>query len=173
MRAMRGGFAVLGILMALYATGCCTRYVYYPDYAGRDSPLVDERYLQFDTGRMNRLEFLQAVVENLDQPFYVWSLDARLLLANKAWAEEMGINRKKALGKSMTELFGPKAVDELLVLNRQVLQTGKRARGVERFQMPDGERAYETLKWPVLNKQERIVGVAGISLRQESPAPQP
>jgi len=168
MLGTRGCLVVAAVTALLWGgPGCCTRYVYYPDFAGRDSPLVNDRLLQFDTGRMNRLEFLQAVVENLDQPFYVWSLDARLLLANRAWADDTGIGRKDALGKSMTDLFGPKAVDELLVMNRQVIQTGQRARGTERLEVKGAEHVYETLKWPVLNEQGRMVGVAGISLRQD------
>lgn len=154
-------FAIAGILLS---AGCCTKYVYGPDYGAGYTHLTDNRVLFFDVERMSRLEFLEQIMDSADFPFYVWSVDARLLLANKAWEDVTGINRKKAIGKSMVELFPPPMVDDMLLLNREVIATWRSVRGRECYFVRPGEMAeLDTVKWPVFNKDGRAIGVGGVT----------
>jgi PAS domain-containing protein len=162
MRCLNRFLTAFCVLSLLVAAGCCTRYVYGPDYTAGFTDMTDNQALLFDVDRMSRLEFLERTIESMHFPFYVWSVDARLLLANKAWEECMCINRKKAIGAPIVELFPPQVVDEILFLNREALSTGTTVQGAERICLPRETWEFLAVKWPVFDKHGRIIGVGGI-----------
>ncbi|HEX2867848.1 MAG TPA: PAS domain-containing sensor histidine kinase [Ignavibacteriales bacterium] len=98
-------------------------------------------------------------------PSYIFYKDEkdRYVNVNKALAEASGIPRAKWIGKTSAELFPGYSADFLL-LDREVLQTGKALRNIEQlFHAPEGIKWLQTDKIPHFDEKGRVKGVVSIS----------
>lgn len=133
----------------------------------KDSLIFADNILSFDLGAETKDEFLQTVIEALDVPFYVWSVDGALIMANKACAEETGIKRQEALGRPGKDIYPPKMNERWLEVNQQVIDKGTSVQEEEFVDNPEGRQVYVSLKFPIKDESGRIVAVGGVSFKKK------
>lgn len=86
------------------------------------------------------------------------------VLANRRWAEVVGLNRDAALGHADAELFEPDQAAQFRLHDADVLTSGEAFNGSEHARAPDGRIVtYATSKFPLRDASGRIWGVGGIA----------
>jgi len=131
-------------------------------------PLIVSPFDGSKLGSAGEFEFLQKVVDALPAPFYVWSTDGVLLLANQGWEEDTGIKRPDALGKLCTELFPKDMAQRFLEVNKEVVETKRAVETDEFVTKKDGRHQYLTVKFPIRDAKGRIVAVGGVSFKKKA-----
>ena len=119
-------------------------------------------------GLSTECDFLNAVVESVTEPFYVWSVGGLLLMANRGWETATGVRRETALGKSCSVIFPTDMARRFLEVNRLVIEQGRPVQEEEFVDKPEGRILYLTLKFPIRDKSGRIVAVGGVSLSKKA-----
>lgn len=128
--------------------------------------LVAEDLGRFGLGFGNPGEFVEGVIEAIPVPFYVWSVDGVLLLANRGWEEATGIQRHLALGRSCSTIFPVEMAHRFLEVNRRVIEEGEAVHAEEFVEKPEGRHIYSTVKFPIRDHSGRIVAVGGVSFEK-------
>lgn len=132
------------------------------------SPLVSPQLHALALGLSTECAFLNAVIESLPEPCYVWSVGGLLLMANQGWETATGVQRATALGKSCSAIFPTEMAKRFLEVNRLVIEHGRPVQEEEFVDKPRGRILYLTLKFPIRDKSGRIVAVGGVSLNKKA-----
>jgi PAS domain S-box-containing protein len=132
------------------------------------SPLVTPQLHALALGLSTECDFLNAVVESVTEPFYVWSVGGLLLMANRGWETATGVRRETALGKSCSAIFPTDMARRFLEVNRLVIEQGRPVQEEEFVDKAEGRIVYLTLKFPIRDKSGRIVAVGGVSLSKKA-----
>lgn len=109
--------------------------------------------------------FIQALFDNLQDQLYYKDSQSRILGGNMAWCKSLNVQSVDALvGKTDLELFPGPLGRELYDAEQGLLQSGEVARKREEHVLENGEIRYvESIKCRMLNEQQEVIGLAGIS----------
>jgi PAS domain S-box-containing protein len=106
----------------------------------------------------------RAILNTIPDPVWLKDLEGRFLAVNEAWCRFAGLSEREALGKTVRELFPPKAAERIEKEDRQVIRTGKTFRSEESLPSADGRLIwFETMKMPFHGDCGAVVGTAGIA----------
>ena len=120
-----------------------------------------------DVTRLNRAEqalrdsqaLYSSLVENLPMCVMRKDLDGRLTFANQAFCRLLGQPAEDVLGRTDHELYPQELADKYRNDDLKVIQTREPFDGVERHKQ-DGRRMYvHTMKTPLFDSKDRILGV--------------
>lgn len=108
----------------------------------------------------------QAVLDALPACVYHKDCENRVLWANQAMADLVGVPRDQMIGRSGTELFPPEVARHFWEDDLEVIRTDRpKADILEMVRNPDGSaRWYATRKIPWHDAEGKVVGVLGCSL---------
>ena len=107
---------------------------------------------------------LHPTLDALSTFIYVKDRDLRVVSANLAFCQALGVTRDDLIGKSTAPLLGDGGPESDRI-DRQVLSTGIPCLGfVESFPGTQGRRWVITDKAPVSNSDGTIVGLIGTSI---------
>ncbi len=116
-----------------------------------------------EQGRHEAERRLSDIVNNTTAVIYAKDIDGRYLMVNKQYFQRFNITQEQAAGKTDFDLF-PHAMAEAFRRNdRAVTSSGKVLEIEEVAPHADGEHTYISVKFPLRDHKERIIGVAGIS----------
>jgi len=106
---------------------------------------------------------LQMLMDRAPVPMYIKDRERRYMLANRVAHELAGLEPYRLIGLSDSDFMSPAA--ELLVAetDRLVLEEGGTFESEETLQIGGEEVTFDTVKFPFVDHDSRIVGVAGIS----------
>ncbi|MEI6412755.1 MAG: ATP-binding protein, partial [Pseudomonadota bacterium] len=114
--------------------------------------LVQEQKLLLDT-----------ILNNVDSYVYMKDYERRYLYVNEKTATLFGVPREYVIGKFDADIMPKEDADRFGMMDRQVLDTGKRVCGEEMFLDSGGsERHYWSIKIP-LEKDGKVSSFVGIS----------
>src|SRR5215213_2326406 len=109
-------------------------------------------------------EFLGGILDNAPLPIYGVSEEGRIRLANRFFADFVGMPQEKVIGSLLEDVFTEEEARQFRENNRRVIETGSPLIEEEWAEAADGRRYFQTIKFPLRNPNMRIVAIGGISL---------
>ncbi|MFC1564005.1 PAS domain S-box protein [candidate division KSB1 bacterium] len=106
---------------------------------------------------------LKALLDNITDEAWLKDKKSKYILTNKAFSHFSGINQKEIKGKTDYEIYPKKKAKEFRNEDKQVIDTGKTLRFEYSYRDGDSFSAYETIKNPIYDENNNILGTVGIS----------
>ena len=103
---------------------------------------------------------LRAVVDHAPALIFLKSLDHRFILANRAISRLFGMQFE---GRYDYELFPKDEVEALHIWDKKIMDTGEAEVFEEALHSPEGPRQFLSVKFPLRDDSNNIVGVGGIA----------
>jgi PAS domain S-box-containing protein len=107
---------------------------------------------------------LEAIGSSSPSPIYVKDRHSRLLYANPALLNVLGLTPSQAIGRTGAELVGAEAAEIYEANDQRVIATGALVVADEILEQDGRTRIFRSTKAPVLGPSGEVEGVAGISL---------
>ncbi len=115
----------------------------------------------------NRLKenenFLAGVIENNGAIIYVKDYEGKYKLVNKKWEEVTGLKREEIIGKKDVELFKNGVGERFHEMDLLVINSGNVQEKEEELTTDLGLRYFLSIKFPIRNGDNNIIGVCGLS----------
>src|ERR671920_748202 len=109
-------------------------------------------------------EFLGGILDNAPLPIYGVSEEGRIRLANRFFADFVGIPQEKVIGSLLEDVFTADEARQFRENNRRVIETETPLIEEEWAEAPDGRHYFQTIKFPLRDPDRRTVAIGGISL---------
>src|SRR5215204_5067775 len=109
-------------------------------------------------------EFLGGILDNAPLPIYGVSEEGRIRLANRFFADFVGMPQEKVIGSLLEDVFTEEEARQFRENNQRVVETETPLIEEEWAEAPDGRRYFQTIKFPLRDVDMRIVAIGGISL---------
>src|ERR671911_2296939 len=109
-------------------------------------------------------EFLGGILDNAPLPIYGVSEEGRIRLANRFFANFVGMPQEKVIGSLLEDVFTEEEARQFRENNRRVIETETPSIEEEWAEAPDGRRYFQTIKFPLRDPDRRTVAIGGISL---------
>jgi PAS domain S-box-containing protein len=107
---------------------------------------------------------LEAVVEQMEEFFYVKDLEGRYLVVNSGGASHLGLSPRDVVGKVDVELFPPEVARRIVEVDRRIMAEGVSLTYEEVATTAGVTRTYRSTKWPYRDERGSIVGLIGVAL---------
>ena len=112
----------------------------------------------------NNEEFLNNLLENAPVSIYVIAADGTILLVNKHWEVDTGMQKKQVIGRSIEQIFSAETAHLFAVDNQNVLESGVTLIKEEEAEAPVEVHQFYTVKYPLHNVDGHLNAVGGISI---------
>jgi PAS domain S-box-containing protein len=109
-------------------------------------------------------EFLEGILDNAPLPIYGVSEEGQIRLANRFFADFVGMPQEKVIGSLLEDVFTADEARQFLENNRRVIETETPLIEEEWAETPDGRHYFQTIKFPLRDPDRRTVAIGGISL---------
>src|SRR5215208_2624389 len=109
-------------------------------------------------------EFLGGILDNAPLPIYGVSEEGRIRLANRFFADFVGMPQEKVIGSLLEDVFTAEEARQFRENNRRVIETETPLIEEEWAQASDGRHYFQTIKFPLRDPDRRTVAIGGISL---------
>ena len=109
-------------------------------------------------------EFLEGILENAPLPIYGVSEEGQIRLANRFFADFVGMPQEKVIGSLLEEVFTADEARQFRENNRRVIEAETPLIEEEWARAPEGRRYFQTIKFPLRDPDRRTVAIGGISL---------
>ncbi|MDS4022730.1 MAG: PAS domain-containing protein, partial [Candidatus Competibacter sp.] len=160
-RAKAAG-AVLGIgLAGLLALGVVGIGVLL--WRQHDNLAAARREGALQAEKLRALRLLDAIANGSSDAIYARDMAGRCLLLNKAAAAMLGQPADAVLGRDDTAFLPPEQAERVRAMDRQVMAEGRLLNLEENLSLPDGARAFLTVKGPLRDADGTVFGMFGIS----------
>ena len=124
------------------------------------SASLNERQAQED--KMMNQHLFRSVVDSSPDAIFAKDLEGRYILANREWLRIVGKSVDEALLHTDAEVFA-QAAEAIVANDRRVIADNRVAQFEEFVATVDGERTYLSIKGPLRDQDEKIIGTFGIS----------
>jgi len=105
---------------------------------------------------------IQAILDNAPLMIYVKDLEGRYLLVNKQCREIFGLTDDMVIGKTVFDVQNKKSsAERYFEADKQVIETRKPIELEDVLHLPDGDRHILTIKFPLFDKDNQLLGVSG------------
>ena len=104
----------------------------------------------------------RAVVDNSPTKIHIKDAEGRYTLVNPLAEKLFGFTDEEARGKTSYDIFPKEVADAFTAHDRAVVESRETVEEVEHFTLEDGEHTYLTVKFPILDGQGGVAGVAAI-----------
>lgn len=105
---------------------------------------------------------IQAILDNAPVMIYVKDLQGRYLLANRQCREVFGLTDDMIIGKTVFDVqTNQVAAKRYHEADQEVLEALKSVELEDVVQLPDGEHHLLTIKFPLFDKDNKLLGVSG------------
>jgi diguanylate cyclase (GGDEF)-like protein/PAS domain S-box-containing protein len=107
----------------------------------------------------------RAVIDQVPDHLFAKNRDGSIVLANRAITRDLGVNYHDLVGRTDFDLHSPEVAARFVADDQKVLASGESLLDIEEFVVgADGEKKWlSTSKVPLLDEQDQIIGVLGIS----------
>ncbi len=105
---------------------------------------------------------LKSIMDNSPSPIYLKDTDGRYLLVNRSFEARARTTSAQIEGKTAHDLLDQSVADRATADDRTVLETGRLIERERVLPSPDGQRAFVSVKFPVVDKTGDVVGIGGI-----------
>jgi PAS domain S-box-containing protein len=105
---------------------------------------------------------LQSILDNATSFIYIKDLEGRYVVVNKQFKEAFNVDEESVLGKFPADFMEPSLAKRVTEKCNEVKKTGKDIEIEEIIEMKNGNRHFLITKFPLLDSQNNIYGLAGI-----------
>lgn len=127
---------------------------------------------QRQAAKIKDLSLLSAIANASRDAIYAKDREGRYILFNPAGSHAVGKTQDEVLGKDDRALFPAETAASMMKLDQEVIQQRKLITAEEALVTAEGPRFFLTIKGPLLDENDEIIGCFGISRditeRQES-----
>ena len=123
---------------------------------------VTDRYESARALGENRAR-LRAIVENAPASITLKDREGRYVFVNAAFERIFGIPRDRALGKTASDLFGPRSGTVISAHNNEVMRTGRAAQYIEPNDENDPTSLVVSIKFPVFDADGEVELIGSIA----------
>jgi PAS domain S-box-containing protein len=109
-------------------------------------------------------EFLMGILDNAPLPIYGVSEEGRIRLANRFFADFVGMPQEKVIGSLLEDVFTADEARQFRENNRRVIETETPLIEEEWAEASDGRHYFETIKFPLRDPDMKTVAIGGISI---------
>lgn len=107
---------------------------------------------------------MQEIVDHSPSLIYAKSLSGHYLMINRRYEELFGLKADEVVGKSDLDLMGdPDSNRRLRKNDLLVVERGEPVQMDEILRLPDGDRAYVSVKFPLRDLDGKIYAIGGVS----------
>lgn len=118
--------------------------------------------MSIPAGRHRQLE--HALLDNIPDMAWLKDRDSRYLAVSATYLDVLGVSEADVIGRRPEEIWPADIAEIYLRTDHAVLRSGKRRRYEEARRGPDGTlRWYDTIKSPIRDDGNHIIGTVGIS----------
>jgi two-component system cell cycle sensor histidine kinase/response regulator CckA len=103
----------------------------------------------------------RTLVENIPQKVFIKNRESRFVSINQNLAQDLGIRPEEALGKVDYDFFPRELADKYRADDQRIMETGRTENIEERYIQEGQEVWVNTIKTPVKDENDNIVGVLG------------
>lgn len=114
--------------------------------------------------RLNLEERFQTIIDMAPIPIYAKDISHRYVVANAKADELAGLKRGRLVGRADAAIMSPGAAEATSGVDGRVLDEGSIYDAEESMQIGGMERAFHTVKFPLVDAQGQITAVCGISI---------
>jgi PAS domain S-box-containing protein len=107
--------------------------------------------------------FLSELIENSGAVIYAKDCEGRYELVNRKWEEATGLKRESSIGKTDEELLPGPTGREFRKNDLQTMEFGRVTETEEIIEDETGKRWFLSIKIPMLDKNNAVRGICGIS----------
>src|SRR5215216_2537086 len=107
---------------------------------------------------------IEGILDNAPLPIYGVSEEGRIRLANRFFADFVGMPQEKVIGSLLEDVFTADEARQFRENNRRVIETETLLIEEEWAETPDGRHYFQTIKFPLRDPDRRTVAIGGISL---------
>jgi putative two-component system response regulator len=113
----------------------------------------------------NLEERFQTIIDMVPIPIYVKDASQRYVVANAEADELTGLERGELVGRTDEMILSPAgAVESASGADRQIFEDGSSYDAEETMLIGDVERTYKTVKFPLVDEEQEVVAVCGVSI---------
>jgi PAS domain S-box-containing protein len=107
-----------------------------------------------------------SLIEHLPVHVYRKDQEGRFVFANSHFCEFNGLKEDQIIGKTIADIFSNQSLCERhLKQDQMIFETGESIEREEEYAAPDGKIRYlQTIKSPVFDAGDKVIGTQGISL---------
>jgi PAS domain S-box-containing protein len=109
-------------------------------------------------------EFLGGILDNAPLPIYGVSEEGQIRLANRFFADFVGMPQENVIGSLLEDVFTADEARQFRENNRRVIEKETPLIEEEWADAPDGRHYFQTIKFPLRDPDRRTVAIGGISL---------
>src|ERR671910_999197 len=109
-------------------------------------------------------EFLGGILDNAPLPIYGVSEEGQIRLANRFFADFVGMPQEKVIGSLLEDVFTADEARQFRENNRRVIETETPLIEEEWAEAPDWRHHFQTIKFPLRDPNMRTFAIGGISL---------
>jgi|GEM_PF-4735316 len=163
-----------GFLYQPASAECGAQILLYLNTQSHESVLNPEEEPSLSENKDSRLEQLQetlaqkasqlnAILANSSAIIYIKDVSGRYLEASAHYGKVLDKSVNDIIGKTDFELFPKEIADPFVKNDKMVIQTGRNLKVEEIGPGPDGIHHYISVKFPIYNTHDDIIGIGGIS----------
>lgn len=115
------------------------------------------------TLRQNLTEQRQKIIDMAPMPIYVKDTSYRYILANLAADALAGLEARQLVGLDDEAIMSPEGLEQTRAIDREMFERGTAYDAEETLTIGGVERAYKTVKFPLLGEDGKVTAVCGIS----------
>jgi PAS domain S-box-containing protein len=104
-------------------------------------------------------ERFQGILDHSTTLISVKDLDGRYLVVNRAWQEATRLTIDRVIGRTAAEMLPPESAARIGAADEEVARTGR----VVEFEDQRGERTWLTIKFPIMDEDERPTAIAAMA----------
>lgn len=127
-----------------------------------EQELVRQKLQKIEAEQKEYQYRIQAILDNAPLIIYVKDLAGRYLLINRQFREIFGVTDEMVIGKTVADIEEKKtSIEKYTAADRQVIETHKPVELEDVLQLPDGDHHLLTIKFPLFDKNNQLLGVSG------------
>ena len=136
------------------------------DHPQTSHPIMTDivEHKQTDKALRSNEEFLSNLLDNAPISIYVTAADGSIILVNKHWKVDTGMQDEQVIGRPIKQIFSAKTARMFAADNKKVLESGVILIKEEEAESPVEQHQFYTVKFPLHNSQGQPEAVAGISM---------
>lgn len=106
---------------------------------------------------------LRSILENMGNAVYLKDLNERYLYGNRRFLEFLKLGEKDVYGKTIFEIYPNGMARTIREHDRAVIESGHALEFEERFPLPEGERVFLTIRFPLKDTRGEPYAICGVS----------
>lgn len=124
---------------------------------------MEEVVRKYEVALVQNRERLQSILDNATSLIYIKDLEGRYLLVNKQFKEVLNMTESEIIGKTDFDFADPEQAQRFKETDDKVIETIKPVELEEIIEVGNGKHSLLITKFPLLDAQNKIYGISGIT----------